>query len=115
MLNGVVIRLLFPFTVRNLNRFFFLVVLCILSLSRLFLSPAMYTNIAPRGDAYHIVRPTRLPPIKRGQHWTESEDENLRNGEEKFRDVGKNDQKWRRVSEDFFAANEIQRCAGIDL
>jgi hypothetical protein len=75
----------------------------------------MYTNIAPRGDAYHIVRPTRLPPIKRGQHWTESEDENLRNGEEKFRDVGKNDQKWRRVSEDFFAANEIQRCAGIDL
>ncbi len=31
-MNGVVIRLLFPFTVRNPNLFFFLVVLCILPL-----------------------------------------------------------------------------------
>jgi hypothetical protein len=81
----------------------------------------MYTNIAPRDDVYHSVRPTRLPPKKKGQRWTESEDENLRthqnkkgqrwtesedenlrNGEEKFRDVGKNDQKWRRAPEELF-------------
>jgi hypothetical protein len=60
----------------------------------------MYTNIAPRGGVYHSVSPTRLPPKKKGQRWTESEDQNLRNGEEKFRDVGKS--KWRRVSEEFF-------------
>ena len=60
----------------------------------------MYTHIAPHPDVYHSVQPTRLPPKKKGQRWTESEDENLRNGEEKFRDVGKS--KWRRVSEEIF-------------
>jgi hypothetical protein len=55
------------------------------------------------------VQPTRLPPKKKGQRWTESEDENLRNGEEKFRDVGKS--KWRRVSvENFYGQRKPEMC-----
>jgi hypothetical protein len=65
----------------------------------------MYTNITPSNGVLHISHPTRLPPKKKGQRWTESEDEKLREGEAMYRHVNQNDQKWRRVSEGFLGGS----------